>query len=203
MIAVIDNYDSFTYNLVQMLAQEGADIEVLRNDSITPEQLEARHPQGIVISPGPGTPEKAGRSKEIIRHFTGRCPILGVCLGHQSINEVFGGKTVAARKLMHGKTGSITLHDSRLFEGLDSPMQAGRYHSLEADPDAFPDCLQITAEEDGEIMALEHRDYPVYGVQFHPESILTPQGIRLLRNFLGIVRQAAEDPVAQRRTANP
>lgn len=196
MIAIIDNYDSFTYNLVQMLAEEGADIEVFRNDKITPEELEALNPQGIVVSPGPGTPEKAGRSREIIEHFTGRCPILGVCLGHQSINEVFGGRTVPAKHLMHGKTGHVTLHDSELFEGLESPMEAGRYHSLEADPETFPECLRITAEEDGEIMALEHRDYPVYGVQFHPESILTPQGRVLLRNFLNIVNRAVQSTAA-------
>lgn len=189
MIYMIDNYDSFTYNLVQMLAEEGAEIEVVRNDKITPEALEEKAPDAVIISPGPGNPENAGYSKAIIRHFSGKVPVLGVCLGHQAINEAFGGKTVPAACIMHGKTGEMALSESRLFRGLGKTMTAGRYHSLEADPETFPACLKVTAREGDEIMALEHREYPVFGVQFHPESILTPEGRTVLRNFIEIVRE--------------
>ncbi len=184
MIVVIDNYDSFTYNLVQLLGELGADVRVWRNDEITVEDVAALEPSHIVISPGPGTPEQSGVSNDIIRTLGPRIPVLGVCLGHQCIGHVFGGRVVRAPRLMHGKTSPI-LHDgSGLFAGLPNPFQAGRYHSLiVADP--VPDVLEVTARTpEGEIMALRHREYPIYGVQFHPESVLTPEGRRLLENFI-------------------
>jgi len=185
MLVVIDNYDSFTYNLVQLLGELGAEMAVFRNDRVTVEELEALEPEGIVISPGPCTPNEAGISCAVIRHFAGRVPILGVCLGHQAIGQAFGGRVVRAGRLMHGKT-SLIYHDGRtLFAGLPNPLEAVRYHSLLVERETLPDCLEISAETDiGEIMGLRHKEYPIEGVQFHPESILTQSGKELLRNFL-------------------
>jgi len=187
---MIDNYDSFTYNVVQYLAELGSEVEVYRNDELTLEQIEAIAPAKIVISPGPCTPNEAGISVPCIRHFAGRIPILGVCLGHQSIGQAFGGHVVRAREVMHGKTSLIHHADKGVFHGLSNPFEATRYHSLIIDKDTLPDCLEITAWtalEDGsvdEIMGVRHREYAVEGVQFHPESILTEHGHDLLRNFL-------------------
>ena len=193
MIAVIDNYDSFTYNLVQILGECGADIRVFRNDAVTPDELKTLEPDGIVISPGPGRPENAGCSEAVVTEFAGLCPILGVCLGHQAVNEAFGGRTVHAQILMHGKAGDIELEDSPLFKGLPEKIRGARYHSLAADREAFPECLRITARDHGEIMALEHKSLQVYGLQFHPESILTPDGRVILDNFVKITESAANN----------
>ena len=192
MIIVIDNYDSFTYNLVQYLGELGAEfpvastIQVYRNDQISIEQIRQLQPEGIVISPGPGRPEDAGISLEIIRQLGQNTPILGVCLGHQSIGQVFGGQIVLAPQLMHGKTSQITHTGVGVFRGLDNPMTATRYHSLVIEPQTCPEVLEITAwVEDGTIMGVRHRNYPhIEGVQFHPESVLTTLGKQLLRNFL-------------------
>ncbi len=191
MLLMIDNYDSFTYNLAQYLGELGAEVRVERNDRITVDEIIAAAPQKIVISPGPCTPNEAGISLEVIRRLAGQIPILGVCLGHQAIGQAFGGTVVRARKVMHGKTSRIE-HDERgLFRGIASPMEATRYHSLVVEPESFPSSLRVTARTaDGEIMALEHRELPVWGVQFHPESILTPDGKRLLANFLDPPRPA-------------
>ncbi|PZE19231.1 aminodeoxychorismate/anthranilate synthase component II [Paenibacillus xerothermodurans] len=185
MILVIDNYDSFTYNLVQYLGELGEREEVRRNDEIDIAGIEALQPDHILISPGPCTPNEAGISLSVIEHFKGKIPILGVCLGHQAIGQVFGGDVVRAERLMHGKTSPI-MHDGRtLFQGLPSPFTATRYHSLIVKRETLPDCLEISAETaEGEIMALRHREYPVEGVQFHPESIITDHGLQILRNFL-------------------
>ena len=185
MIAVIDNYDSFTYNLVQYLGELGAEVQVFRNDALSVEELEALQPSHIVISPGPGTPADAGISKEVIRRLGPQRPVLGVCLGHQCIGEVFGGKVVRAPRLMHGKTSPVFHTGSRLFAGVPSPFNATRYHSLIVID--LPDCLQATAStSEGELMGLQHSAYPVYGVQFHPESILTEAGMQILQNFLSL-----------------
>ena len=185
MLLMIDNYDSFTYNLVQYFGELGAAVEVYRNDKITIEQIEALEPQRIVISPGPCTPNEAGVSVDVIRTFSGRVPLLGVCLGHQSIGQAFGGRIVRARTLMHGKTSMIHHLDKGVFRGLDNPLQATRYHSLVIERETLPDCLEITAwTDDGEIMGVRHRTMQVEGVQFHPESILTEHGHDLLKNFL-------------------
>jgi len=185
MILMIDNYDSFTYNLYQYLCQIGADIKVVRNDAVDLADLDTWDIDAIVISPGPGVPETAGISVSVIKHYSGKVPILGVCLGHQSIGYAFGGKVVSAKRLMHGKTSTITADGKSIFEGIDKPFQAMRYHSLVVSGDELPDCLEITAEsEDGEIMGLRHRNHPTEGIQFHPESIMTPVGKRLLRNFM-------------------
>jgi len=186
-LLLIDNYDSFTYNLVQAFLVLGADVRVHRNDEITASEAAALAPSHLCISPGPGTPYDAGVSMEMIRAFAGRIPVLGVCLGHQSIVEVFGGKVVRAQRLMHGKTSSIT-HDGRtLFAGLPEPCEVGRYHSLIAAPERMPRELEVSAlTAEGEIMAARHRTLVVEGVQFHPESILTPDGPRLLQNFLAL-----------------
>ncbi|WP_123042720.1 aminodeoxychorismate/anthranilate synthase component II [Cohnella candidum] len=185
MILVIDNYDSFTYNLVQYLGELGEEIAVHRNDEITLEEIEDMKPDHILISPGPCTPNEAGISLSLIERFKGRIPILGVCLGHQSIGQAFGGEVVRADKLMHGKTSEITNDGRTVFEGLPSPFTATRYHSLVVKRDTLPDCLEISAEtDDGEIMGLRHKEYVVEGVQFHPESIMTDNGLRMLRNFL-------------------
>jgi len=185
MILMIDNYDSFTYNLVQYLMGLGKKIRVYRNDEITPEQVEDMELESIVISPGPGTPADAGVSVPLIFRFSGRLPILGVCLGHQCIGEAFGGRVIRAGRLMHGKTSNIEHYGDRLFSGIRSPFSATRYHSLVLDPAVLPECLQVTARsEDGEIMALRHCSQPTLGIQFHPESILTTSGKRLLANFL-------------------
>lgn len=186
MILLIDNYDSFVYNLYQLIGSITPDIKVVRNDGCTLEEIEAMAPEAIVISPGPGRPEDAGIILSVIEHFTGKIPILGVCLGHQAICSALGGVVTYARELMHGKTSMIhTEPDSVLFRGIETPTQAARYHSLAASEKNLPDCLRITARaSDGEIMAVEHRKYPVYGVQFHPESIMTPQGKKMIENFL-------------------
>ncbi len=189
MIFVLDNYDSFTYNLVQYLGELGQEVVVRRNDRVTIEEIEQLHPERIVISPGPCTPQEAGISIELIRHFTGKLPLLGVCLGHQAIGAAFGGTVVRAPHLMHGKTSQIE-HDGRtVFRDLPSPMEATRYHSLIVAERGLPAELEISArttERDGSsvIMGLRHRQYPVEGVQFHPESVLTGQGRQLLKNFL-------------------
>lgn len=187
MILVIDNYDSFTYNLVQYLGELGAELEVYRNDKITIDSIKRMAPAKILISPGPGEPKDAGISEDVIRTFGSRTPILGVCLGHQAIGEVFGGRIVRARNLMHGKTSKI-YHDGKgLFKGIKNPFDATRYHSLIVERESVPKVLQITARtKDEEIMGLVHREYPIYGVQFHPESILTAEGKKLLGNFLKI-----------------
>jgi anthranilate synthase/aminodeoxychorismate synthase-like glutamine amidotransferase len=187
MILMIDNYDSFTYNLVQYLGELGADVRVYRNDQITVAEIERLGPEKIVVSPGPCTPKEAGVSCEVIRRFAGRVPLLGVCLGHQCIGEVFGGEIVRAPALFHGKT-SLIYHDGRtIFRGLPRPFEATRYHSLVIRRDSLPDCLEISAEtEDGVIMGVRHRQLLVEGVQFHPESILTVEGKRLLANFLAL-----------------
>jgi len=185
MLLVIDNYDSFTYNLVQYFGELGADPVVKRNDAITPEEVEKVRPERIVISPGPGTPADAGISMEVIRRMGKTTPILGVCLGHQCIAEVYGGKVVRAERLMHGKTSPIRHEGSGVFAGLPNPFEATRYHSLIVEKSSVPACLRITADTaEGEIMGLQHRELPVHGVQFHPESILSREGKDLLRNFL-------------------
>src|SRR4051812_38684863 len=184
-LLLIDNYDSFTYNLVQAFLILGADVQVYRNDAITPVSAKKLQPSHLCISPGPGTPYDAGISMDMIRAFAGLIPVFGVCLGHQSIVEVFGGKVVRAGRLMHGKT-SVVEHDGRgLFAGLPQPCEVGRYHSLIAAPDSLPEQLEVTARTpEGEIMGVRHRTLMVEGVQFHPESILTPDGPRLMQNFL-------------------
>jgi anthranilate synthase/aminodeoxychorismate synthase-like glutamine amidotransferase len=184
MIAVIDNYDSFTYNLVQYFGELGAEVQVFRNDAITVEALDALAPDHIVISPGPGEPSDAGVSGDVIRALGPRRPLLGVCLGHQCIGEVFGGQVIRAPRLVHGKTSPILHRGDGLFAGLPSPFDATRYHSLiVAEP--LPDALEVTAlTSEGEVMGLRHRNHPIHGVQFHPESILTEHGKQILRNFL-------------------
>ena len=185
MLLMIDNYDSFTYNLVQYLGELGEEVSVFRNDEITLEQIETLHPSRIVISPGPCTPNEAGISVPLIQRFAGKLPILGVCLGHQSIGQAFGGKIVHAGQLMHGKTSDIRHKDAGVFHGLPNPLTATRYHSLVIEKKSLPACLEVTAwTDDGEIMGVRHRDLPVEGVQFHPESILTEKGHDLLANFL-------------------
>ncbi len=182
---MIDNYDSFTYNLVQYLGELGEDIRVFRNNKITLDEIEKLNPERIVISPGPCTPKEAGVSIEVIKHFAGKMPLLGVCLGHQSIGAAFGGNIIRAPRLMHGKT-SLIYHDGEtVFKGLPNPFEATRYHSLLIERETLPDCLYITAWTDaGEIMGVRHKEYIIEGVQFHPESILTAVGKDLLRNFL-------------------
>ncbi|KAA1175632.1 aminodeoxychorismate/anthranilate synthase component II [Marinobacter salinexigens] len=190
MLLMIDNYDSFTYNVVQYLAELGADVQVYRNDEITVEQIEALKPERLVVSPGPCTPNEAGISMEAIRHFAGKLPILGICLGHQSIGQVFGGDIIRAGQVMHGKVSPVYHNDLGVFRGLNNPLQATRYHSLVIDKNTLPDCLEVTAwtrNDDGsveEIMGVRHKTLPIEGVQFHPESIMTEQGHELLRNFL-------------------
>ena len=185
MILVLDNYDSFTYNLVQYFGELGADLHVVRNDRITVAEIEALAPERIIVSPGPCTPSEAGISSEVIKTFGPRLPILGVCLGHQCIGEVYGGEVVRADRLMHGKTSPIIHRGQGVFKDLPSPFEATRYHSLIVKRDTLPDVLEITAETaEGEIMGLRHKTLPVHGVQFHPESILTTEGKRLLKNFL-------------------
>ena len=193
MIVMIDNYDSFTYNLVQYLRQLGKEIHVFRNDVFSLESLKDPEITGIVISPGPGNPESAGLSIPVIRHFSGKVPILGVCLGHQAIAAAFGGKIVAAKQIMHGKTSMVTGDGKNLFHKITKPFSAMRYHSLAVSRENLPDCLEITAEtEDGEIMGLRHRTHPTEGIQFHPESIMTPVGKRLLRNFINLGKETAD-----------
>ncbi|MBY5947218.1 aminodeoxychorismate/anthranilate synthase component II [Photobacterium rosenbergii] len=189
MLLMIDNYDSFTYNLYQYFCELGAEVKVVRNDEIDIAGIEALAPSHLVISPGPCTPNEAGISLEAIRHFAGKLPILGVCLGHQSIAQVYGGDVVRARQVMHGKTSPVTHTDSSVFAGLNNPLTVTRYHSLVVKADTLPDCFEVTAwtEKDGErdeIMGIRHKSLPIEGVQFHPESILTEQGHQLLANFL-------------------
>jgi anthranilate synthase component 2/para-aminobenzoate synthetase component 2 len=187
MLVMIDNYDSFTYNLVQYLGELGQVIKVYRNDQVTVDEIEQQKPDKIVISPGPCTPNEAGISNEILRRFGGKMPILGVCLGHQCIGHVFGGEVVRAPRLMHGKTSMIHHDGKTIFAGLPSPFEATRYHSLIIKRETLPDCLEITAETDQqEIMGVRHKRYQIEGVQFHPESILTQCGKDLLRNFLAM-----------------
>ena len=187
MLLVIDNYDSFTYNLVQYFGELGADPQVRRNDAITPEEVEKLKPKKIVISPGPGRPQDAGISMELIRRLGSRIPLWGVCLGHQCIGEVYGGKVVRAGRLMHGKTSPIQHDGKGVFAKLPNPFEATRYHSLIVEKESVPSCLQVSAETaEGEIMGLRHKEYPVHGVQFHPESILSKEGKDLLANFLSL-----------------
>jgi len=191
MVFVLDNYDSFTYNLVQYLGELGAEVEVRRNDQVTVEEVEALQPERILLSPGPCTPQEAGISIDLIRHFAGKAPLLGVCLGHQAIGAAFGGEVVRAGKLMHGKTSQVEHDGKTIFRGLSSPMTATRYHSLIVAEEGLPQDLEISArtrERDGTsvIMGLRHRRYHVEGVQFHPESVLTSEGKQLIRNFLSL-----------------
>lgn len=184
MIFILDNYDSFTYNLVQLFGELGAEVVVRRNDQVTVGEIEKMAPERIVLSPGPCTPQEAGISIPVVRHFAGKVPILGVCLGHQAIGAAFGGRIVRAPRLMHGKTSAVE-HDTRtIFRGIRSPMVCTRYHSLIVSEDGLPEELQISARAEGLIMGLRHRNFPVEGVQFHPESVLTGEGTRLLANFL-------------------
>ncbi|MFT7413996.1 MAG: anthranilate synthase component 2 [Methylophagaceae bacterium] len=190
MLLMIDNYDSFTYNLVQYFGELGADVHVHRNDKITIEEIEALNPEKIVVSPGPCTPNEAGISLEVIKHFAGKKPILGVCLGHQAIGQAFGGEIIHARAIMHGKTSPVYHKNIGVFAGLNNPIIATRYHSLVINKNALPDCFEVTAwtqnEDDSldEVMGVRHKTLPLEGVQFHPESILTEQGHTLLKNFL-------------------
>ena len=194
MILMIDNYDSFTYNLVQYMGELGAELEVYRNDEISLSEIEQRSPEKIVISPGPCTPSKAGISKEVIQHFAGKIPLLGVCLGHQSVVEAFGGEIIKAKKLMHGKTSMISHDDKTIFKGLPNPFAATRYHSLVVNRANLPDCFEITAEsDDGEIMGVRHKELVIEGVQFHPESILTVHGKDLLKNFIDLPAEKVKD----------
>jgi len=188
MIIMIDNYDSFTYNLVQYIEALGVPVLVFRNDVVSLSALDSLNPAGIVISPGPGRPESAGVTLSVVKQYSGQIPILGVCLGHQAIAVAFGGKVVSAKKLMHGKTSTITSDKKALYQGISKPFKAMRYHSLAVSRENLPACLKISAQsEDGEIMGLRHEKHPTEGIQFHPESIMTPVGKRLLRNFLNMV----------------
>jgi len=187
MILMIDNYDSFTYNIVQYLGQLGADVTVRRNDETSIEEIENLKPEAIFLSPGPCSPKQAGITVDVIRHFHQTIPLMGICLGHQAIGYAFGGEVVRAERVMHGKTSPIINDGRTIFKGLPSPFTAGRYHSLILQKSSLPSCLTVSAAtEEGEIMAVRHRDYPVEGVQFHPESILTPQGKRIIRNFMDV-----------------
>ncbi|MEI6892092.1 MAG: aminodeoxychorismate/anthranilate synthase component II [Pontiella sp.] len=187
MILVIDNYDSFTYNLVQYLGELGAEMRIFRNDKITVQEAVALNPEKVLVSPGPCSPKEAGISCDIIREFGPRLPLFGVCLGHQSIGEVYGGNVIRAERLMHGKTSPMIHEGQSVFKGLPSPFDATRYHSLIVERETLPDCLEITAwTAEGEIMGVQHKEHPVHGVQFHPESILTIEGKKLLQNFMDL-----------------
>jgi anthranilate synthase component 2 len=190
MILLIDNYDSFSYNLYQLVGSVEPDITVIRNDDCTLEEIEAMNPEALILSPGPGRPADAGICIPAIKYFAGKLPILGVCLGHQAICEAFGATISYAKELMHGKQKEIYKKgESVLFTGLESPFPAARYHSLAAVPETLPKELTVTAEsKDGEVMAVEHREYPIYGVQFHPESVMTPDGKKMIKNFMEVVR---------------
>ena len=189
MILMIDNYDSFTYNLVQYFAKLGERVTVVRNDKISLPEINAMRPDGIVISPGPGAPDSAGISLELVKNLSGKLPILGVCLGHQVIGQAFGGRVVRAARLMHGKTSPVSHDGGTVFNNLPSPFTAVRYHSLIVEKESLPDCLEISAwTEQGEIMGLRHKVYPLEGVQFHPESMLSEYGMDMLQNFLNIVQ---------------
>jgi anthranilate synthase/aminodeoxychorismate synthase-like glutamine amidotransferase len=189
MILIIDNYDSFTYNLVHLVGRHTDDLEVVRNDDRTVAEVADLHPDGILISPGPGRPAEAGITEPVIRELGDATPILGVCLGHQAIGEVFGGTIVQAKELMHGKTSPVQHGGTGVFAGIDSPFDATRYHSLVVDRDSFPhDALEVTAEaENGTIMGLQHREYPLHGIQFHPESVMTKAGPKIIENWLSLV----------------
>ena len=188
MILIVDNYDSFTHNLYQLIGEINPDIKVVRNDKIAIPEIEALNPDHIIISPGPGNPQQAGICLEVIKQLSGKYPILGVCLGHQAIGEAFGGKVVHAPEIVHGKSDRIhILKDSPLLQGMEEGFQAARYHSLIVEPESLPACLEVIAEtKKHEIMALQHKEYKVYGVQFHPESIMTPEGRTILKNFLSL-----------------
>ncbi|GJQ22484.1 MAG: glutamine amidotransferase [Candidatus Brocadia sapporoensis] len=187
MILIIDNYDSFTYNLVQQIGAFGAKMEVFRNDKVSLDEIEGKRPDHIIISPGPCTPKEAGISNDIIKHFTGKIPILGVCLGHQCIAYSYGAEVVRARRLMHGKTSMIKHDGKTIYKGLSNPFEATRYHSLIVKEDTLPDCIEVTARaDDDEVMGIRHKEYPLEGVQFHPESFLTAEGPKLLKNFLAL-----------------
>lgn len=190
MILLIDNYDSFSYNLFQLAGTIRPDIKVIRNDVHTVEEIEAMDPEAIIISPGPGRPEDAGVCTEVIRRFAGKVPILGVCLGHQAICQAFGGTVSYAKELMHGKQSDALIEgESILFRGLQSPVKVARYHSLSAREETLPAELKVTARTaDGEVMAVEHQQYPVYGLQFHPESVLTPEGMQIIKNFMEVIK---------------
>jgi len=194
MIVMLDNYDSFTYNLYQYLRMLGAEVEVIRNDRVTVEQILDLNPRGIVISPGPGRPEDAGISVPLVQAFSGKAPLLGVCLGHQAIAVAFGGKVVRSQELMHGKVSTVTTDGLSIYRGIPNPFQAMRYHSLAVAREGLPTCLEITAEsEKGEVMGIRHREHPTEGIQFHPESIMTPVGKRILRNFLAKTKNTERD----------
>ncbi len=185
MILMIDNYDSFTYNLVQYFGELGANLEIYRNDAITLDDIKRMKPEKIVISPGPGRPEGAGISLELIKEFSGKIPILGVCLGHQCLGQAFGGKIVRAKNLMHGKTSMIKHNGKEIYKNVENPFEATRYHSLVIEKKTMPKCFAVTAStSDGEIMGMRHKEFPLWGVQFHPESILTKEGKKILGNFL-------------------
>ena len=192
MIALIDNYDSFSYNLYQLFTSTGADVEVYRNDALTTAELAHLSPEAIVLSPGPGRPADAGICEDVVRQLSGEIPILGVCLGHQAICEAFGGKVTYANQVMHGKSSLIELDDRcPLFDGIASPTQVGRYHSLAADANTLPSCLMVTARsDDGEVMAIQHTEHPTFGLQFHPESILTSDGAAMARAFVSVARSS-------------
>ncbi len=191
MILLIDNYDSFSYNLYQLIGEVNSDIKVSRNDKITLDEIKELGPEAIILSPGPGKPENAGICVELVREFYNKIPILGVCLGHQAICAAFGGKVSYAKRLMHGKSSNISLDYDYLFKGLPSEITVGRYHSLSLVEDSLPDCLEIIskAKDDGEIMAVKHNEFNIYGLQFHPESILTPDGLTIIDNFLDKVKR--------------
>lgn len=190
MILLIDNYDSFSYNLYQLIGLFQTDIKVIRNDEKTIEEIAQMKPEAIILSPGPGRPEDAGVCEAVARELGKEIPILGVCLGHQAICQAFGGTVTYAKQLMHGKKSDITLdQNSRLFNGLGAELTVARYHSLAAAEESLPECLQVTAKsEDGEVMAVEHKEYPVFGLQFHPESILTPRGATIMKHFLEVIK---------------
>lgn len=194
MIVLIDNYDSFSYNLYQLIGSVEPDVKVVRNDAYTVEEIEAMKPEAIILSPGPGKPSDAGICIEAIRYFAGKVPVFGVCLGHQAICEAFGGTVSYAKELMHGKQKEIhQIGENQLFQGLPETFQAARYHSLTALKEKLPEELKVTAEsEDGEVMAVEHTKYPIYGVQFHPESVMTPDGKIMIENFMDVVRGGRE-----------
>ncbi|MCQ2085246.1 MAG: aminodeoxychorismate/anthranilate synthase component II [archaeon] len=193
MIVLIDNYDSFSYNLYQFIGTLNPDIKVIRNDAMTVEEIDALNPDCIIISPGPGRPEDAGVCVDVIKRLGPKYPLLGVCLGHQAICLAYGATVTYARHLMHGKQSVIDMADDPLFSNINKGAPVARYHSLAADPETIPDCLKIIATaDDGDIMAVKHRDFPIYGVQFHPESIMTPDGMQMLRNFLEFAKEAKQ-----------
>ena len=200
MILLIDNYDSFVYNLYQFIAVEDPDVRLVRNDRITPEEVLDMKPDAIVISPGPGKPSDAGVCIELIRQLKGRIPILGVCLGHQAIGEAFGATVTHASRLMHGKTSLLTdVADDIIFKGIKKPVQVARYHSLSVQESTLPEELEVTARsDDGELMSMRHREYPIYGLQFHPESVMTPDGSAMIRNFLEAAGTAVNGSIDQK-----